>query len=316
MRPRYTGPITSNVSQPIRAGLLQHVDNEALFNLVVSLVQGDNRNTDAQSYINEIAQFPTSRLLDGGFWLEDTNQRKNGPRYKPPIRKRKRQSVAGETAPVPLPTREAAQDPPDHGPPSPEAQPPGDLNQTSTDNNKIRYTDPTHSVGRRNGEEVTSLISLHGFPILHQPDTDPASTIGEAQHLTIAHDPVEHMWDDVVLAIREDLRAFWGLWETDIAPRLAVGIPVTYDDSEKWEANNVDIVQLLFKLRFLTHQVKDITDHYTPKTSIEERVLKVIKLVLKNLDYKQEDRLNVRLFVADMIVSAKVPDFVYPRPVD
>ena len=65
MRPRYTGPITSNVSQPIRAGLLQHVDNEALFNLVVSLVQGDNRNTDAQSYINEIAQFPTSRLLDG-----------------------------------------------------------------------------------------------------------------------------------------------------------------------------------------------------------------------------------------------------------
>ena len=58
------------------------------------------------------------------------------------------------------------------------------------------------------------------------------------------------MWDDVVHAIRDDLRAFRGLWETDIARRLGPGVPMTYQDAKAWKPENTeDTVGIFARLR-------------------------------------------------------------------
>ena len=119
-------------------------------------------------------------------------------------------------------------------------------------------------------------------------------------------------------AIRGDLRAFWGLWETDIAPRLDAGIPVTSEAAEEWTTDNINVPHVLTELQGLTRLVKTIADAWVPKTSIETRVLFCVKLLISTLDCcKREDKANLRLFVRCMIDNARTPeDFVYPRPVD
>jgi hypothetical protein len=89
-RPRYTGSIPAHLTQPIRTGLLQSIDNNSLLQLIASLIQGDNRDTVAHCYIQEVAQFSKTHLLDGGFWWEDGCQRKSGIRYKHKNKKRSR----------------------------------------------------------------------------------------------------------------------------------------------------------------------------------------------------------------------------------
>ena len=152
--------------------------------------------------------------------------------------------------------------------------------------------------------------------LTHAQDHIQPSATSEAQQLETAQDPVEHMWDDVVLAIREDLRAFWGLWETDIAPRLDPGVPVTYDDARTWKVDNIDVDRVYSRLQGLTRQVKGITDAYAPKTSIEERVLYCVKSLFPYLDRVQEDKINLQLFVELVVVTIPIPDLVYPRPVN
>ena len=138
----------------------------------------------------------------------------------------------------------------------------------------------------------------------------------ETGQSTTRQDPADHMWDDVLHAIRDDLRALWGLWDTDIAPRLDSGLPVTQKDAEDWKGDNVDVVRVLARLRSLTSQVKIITDTYVPKTSIEERVFYIVNSLLAKLNREQEDRDKLCMFVYGIVVYADVPDFVYPRPVD
>jgi hypothetical protein len=122
----------------------------------------------------------------------------------------------------------------------------------------------------------------------------------------------------VLHAIRGDLRAFWGLWETDIAPRLDAGIPVTTKVADEWTTDNINVPRVLTELRGLTQLVKTIADAWVPKTSIETRVLFCVNLLISNLDCcKREDKANLQLFVRCIIDNARAPDdFVYPRPVD
>ena len=41
----------------------------------------------------------------------------------------------------------------------------------------------------------------------------------------VLQEQADHMWDFVMNIIRDDLRALWGVWETDIAPRLGPDAP-------------------------------------------------------------------------------------------
>ena len=145
--------------------------------------------------------------------------------------------------------------------------------------------------------------------------TGPA--MEEVEEMNIVTDPQDMrqhetgLWDDVVHAIRDDLRVFWGLWETDIAPRLDPGIPVTHDASVAWKMDNIDIGCVLDRLRSLARQVKTITDQHIPKTATDERLLVDVRSLLAYLDRGQ-----LLLFVQWIIVEMKLPQFVYPRPVD
>ena len=79
-RPRYLGSIPMLLTDVIRVGLLQSVDNKALVNTVASMIQHDE--DCARDLIYEVSQYTKHQLLDGGFWWEDSSQRKNGIRYK------------------------------------------------------------------------------------------------------------------------------------------------------------------------------------------------------------------------------------------
>jgi Ethanolamine utilization protein EutJ (predicted chaperonin) len=135
--------------------------------------------------------------------------------------------------------------------------------------------------------------------------------------MNIVTDTRQHetgLWDDVVCAVRDDLRAFWGLWDTHIAPRIDSGLPVTYNDAEQWNGDNVDVAHVFSQLRCLTRKVKAITDAYIPRTSIEERVLNCVQSLIRDL--RKEKQATLRMFVEELMVYAAAPDFVYPRPVD
>jgi hypothetical protein len=93
-RPRYAGSVPMQLTRPIRAGLLESINSNDLVNLIVSFIENDNQHdahTLACTYISEMATHTRHQLLDGGFWWDDTSQRKNGTRYRhsiPPSRKR------------------------------------------------------------------------------------------------------------------------------------------------------------------------------------------------------------------------------------
>ena len=89
-RPRYTGDIAIHLTRPIRTGLLQSVDRGALVSFVMSIIKGADRETVAQSCVDELSHFTRSQLLDNGFWWEDSRQRKNGVRYRHKSNNKKR----------------------------------------------------------------------------------------------------------------------------------------------------------------------------------------------------------------------------------
>jgi hypothetical protein len=92
-RIRYDGNIQQNISQPIRAGLLQNMNKTELSRLIASLLPvkfAADANVVALKYVDEIASsFTHQQLLDNGFWFDDSLSRKSGNRYRRPQRKRK-----------------------------------------------------------------------------------------------------------------------------------------------------------------------------------------------------------------------------------
>ena len=165
------------------------------------------------------------------------------------------------------------------------------VNQISTDDHEMRDIRPTSPAAEEEVEEMNIV-------------TDPQDM---RHHET-------GLWDDVVCAIRDDLRAFWGLWDTHIAPRIDGGLPVTYNDAEEWNGDNVDVARVFSQLRCLTCKVKTITDAYVPRTAIEKRVLNRVQLLIHDLRIEKQSKL--RQFVEELMVCAAAQDFVYPRPVD
>lgn len=167
-RPQYDGTIPLEITRPIRAGLLQSIGNDVLIGIVMYLIDCEGAHALASTHIAEVSQYTREQLLDGGFWWDDTSQRKNGSRYRHmPYAKRK------TNTPLPHST-------------SPCATP----------------CEPNVFV-----DKIPTIQLSHG-------DVDELSTCVGESVLYIEY----HMWDDVRQAIDEDLRAFWGLWETVIAP--------------------------------------------------------------------------------------------------
>jgi hypothetical protein len=104
-RMRYSGNIPKQITNAIRAGLLQRVTTDSLLQLVISLVGGDNKSgTVANVYVDEISKYPKEQLLDGGFWWEDTYQHKDGSRYKqlPSAKRQRKQTRSHDFAEMPL----------------------------------------------------------------------------------------------------------------------------------------------------------------------------------------------------------------------
>ena len=166
--------------------------------------------------------------------------------------------------------------------------------------------------------KLSSCVGWERYRCIDPPPSEEITTTNKPP--TVARDtdpatpPADHQWDDVVHAIRDDLRAFWGLWESDIAPRLDPGLPVTYEVAAKWKGGDVDLADVFSRLRCLTRQVRTITDNYVPTSPDEQRIQARVKSLLT--DSEKEYKGYQCLFIHEMLVCAQMPGFVYPRPVD
>ena len=112
----------------------------------------------------------------------------------------------------------------------------------------------------------------------------------------------------------DDLRAFWGLWATEIGPRLDPGVTLDHDTAVQWKADNVDIAHVFSQLWCLTRYVEVIVDNVTPKTSVEQRVRNCARSLL--LDCVKGNQIGLQYFVQGMFSCLSVRDFDYPLPLD
>jgi hypothetical protein len=328
-RPKYDGPIPLHVRRPIRAGLLLGVDRKQLCDVVASLEtikDTEDPVSLATSYIECVAQYDRVCLADSCFWGDASGVRVDGVRV-PHKKKRKAVQVNNNDVPV------------------------VDGTDQNTDTHKIHEGVPCHmhtathsrSLCTENTLDDVALVSEPTFindceassptvvPVIPtciddnetrdiRPTSPAAEEVGEMSIVSDQQDTRHHetgLWDDVVCAVRDDLRAFWGLWESDIAPRVDGGLPVTYKDAVEWNGDNVDVVRVLSQLRCFTRLVATMTDNWVPKTSFEKRVLFCVQSLILNLDCcKRDDKANLQLFIQCILGDAQVPEFVYPRPVN
>lgn len=105
-RPRYRGKIPSQLSRPIRAGILLHVDHNLLQQLVASLEPLSTDVPDAAArlacaaeLIDEIRlNHSDVQLADNCYWGDNSSARKGRPAYRHPRRKRPRSTSSPHPA--------------------------------------------------------------------------------------------------------------------------------------------------------------------------------------------------------------------------
>lgn len=88
---RYSGPLPTSITLPIRAGLLLQVEQSKLIELIASLVPAnieENNITFAETHINTISKYSYAELADNCFWGNDSCSRVNKERY---VRLKKKQ---------------------------------------------------------------------------------------------------------------------------------------------------------------------------------------------------------------------------------
>ena len=195
-RPRYTGTIPLQISQPIRTGLLQCIDNDDLVEAIAFLIIGDNQHAIAEQYIKELSQFPRERLLDGGFWWEDHYHRKNGIRYTPITKDTKRR-------------------------------------RKNSDAEKVNNTTVAHMGQHTLDDSSDNSINVTGGEQVAHPVPQPAVEI--MGQLTIWDNPATHIWDNVVHLTKDDPKMIWQIWDMHIAPVLGFP-PDGIATFHKWKA--------------------------------------------------------------------------------
>ena len=154
----------------------------------------------------------------------------------------------------------------------------------------------------------------------HAPrQENPPHTNTEMGQLT-EHPAKDHMWDDVLQAIHEDPRAFWGLWSTVIAPRLGPGVPQTYKEKEAWTGSNVNITEVIYRLSDLGRRLADlIADN---KLIIGEAEASMYRMILRNINDEalrtpgDEQLKELKCTIGIILYVNTVPKFVYAMPVD
>jgi hypothetical protein len=302
-RQKYMGPIPLHIRRPIRAGLLLKVDRQALCNLVASLEPTKNAEDPiglATNYIECIAQYDFVCLADNCFWGDDSSVRKNGvrvPHKKPNClldnrnqnhAKRQRRTIDA-----------ACQ--------SEEATIIGDI-ENPYDTSEFNNLDATSTDDKR----ATIGQSDH---LVHKGQQSEAGQVITNQV------PAEHMWDDVLQAIHEDPRAFWGLWSTIIAPRLGQGVPQTYKEKTVWTASNVNINEVIARLMNLGKRVADVIEN-NELIIKEEAEATAYETILRNINNEalkipgDEQLKDLKRAIGIIIHVNATPRFTYAMPVD
>jgi hypothetical protein len=129
--------------------------------------------------------------------------------------------------------------------------------------------------------------------------------------LTGSNNQTDHKWDDMLRAINDDLRAFWGLWTTVISPRLDPKIPTDWEVMKIWNADDVDISDVWDQIEKLQAQVKNLVDKRIMKPE-DAHILRALNRLLTPYPIKSVE--YFRSFVMRIInFEELVP---YPMPVN
>jgi hypothetical protein len=266
-RPRHSGRIPLYLTRPIRAGLLQCVERDVLVDVMASLIGGDNRKAEAHMYIDEVSQCTRKELLDGGFWWDDTAQRKNGDRYKH-LSAQKQQRVSQDTSIAPL-------------------------------------TVPIGGDSRHPDTATKEALN---------DNQNEKPSIEDEVRLMASDNPTDHKWDDVLQAINDDLRAFWGLWNTVVLPRLDPNFPTDWEVMEMWDGEGVDIVNIWDQTEKLQAQVKKLIDERRTKPGEECSWRCLDGLVTSH--YPEKSKICFWSFTSRIVAFGCTPCLAYPLPVD
>ena len=144
---------------------------------------------------------------------------------------------------------------------------------------------------------------------IDNPYTTAQSDVGEAEGQ--GH-PADHKWDDILRAIDEDLRAFWGLWNTVIVPRLDPNIPTERAGMREWDGNDVDIATVWLRMDTLQAKVKTLMAHRRMKPE-EQRSWGCLERLVTSV-YPDKSKKCFRSFAMRIIgFQEMVP---YPMPVN
>ena len=129
------------------------------------------------------------------------------------------------------------------------------------------------------------------------------------------------MWDDVLRAIHEDPRAFWGLWSTVIAPRFGLCVPRTLKENNQWTASNVNISEVIFQLGGLGRCLADLLENN--KLVIKEAEATMYGMILRYINNEElqntggDKQLKELKCVIGIILGVNATaKFTYAMPVD
>jgi hypothetical protein len=128
------------------------------------------------------------------------------------------------------------------------------------------------------------------------------------------HRTMANKWDDVLQAINDDLRAFWGLWSTVVLPRLDPNIPTDWETMKAWNGDGVDMAKVWYETEKLQEQVKKLIDERQTKPG-EERNWGCLN-GLVTCRYFPSNKTTFQMFVYRIIAFEKTPGLAYPMPVN
>ena len=302
----YAGDIPMKLSRPIRAGILMGVNHDNLVELIASLLsvnESVNPQSLSEQYIAEITEYDRVYLADNCFWGDDSASRVKKDRYK---RKCNVKLAAGVEEKS---TRKRSR----IGNPIDQQKPVGVYFNPLL----LLHYNICHCVTGTAGPWPTDVEAVHieNMPssiTIDNPDTIAQSVVGEAEGQGHTDD---HKWDDILRAIDEDLRAFWGLWNTVILPRLNPNIPTEREAMDEWNGDGVDMNDVWIQTEDLQAQVKELIDKRQTKPE-EERSWGCLNGLVAPSQYPERNKTYFGLFMFRIRLVECSPGLIYPMPVN
>ena len=176
--------------------------------------------------------------------------------------------------------------------------------------NPIASTEPSiNEVTRTTEEELDEMdvtSDTQAGAVTSESNTEEEGRPDMVQDLT------DHKWDDLLRAIDEDLRAFWGLWNTVILPRLNPNIPTDFEVMKGWNGDGVDMTDVWVQTEDLQAQVKQLLDKRPPKPREKGQLDCLNDLVTSR--YPVKDKAYFQWFVSRIMRAEAAHG--YPMPVN